>query len=199
MASNILYIAFQESVVPSDTNKSWNNSANRITPGITNMVDEDGNATTIDLVQNVNGDGDSPNGGDAVGINDAAWVDEIGISNEGHYVNATTAQYDFEGLTDSSTYEFEVFGSSSDGRETEWSFDGFSTTEGVLDNYDSGNTERNRRYTVVMSGISPTAGKIEMQWRKVSGTSYGFMNAMKITETPGTTNTTIAVPTGPLR
>ena len=177
MASNVVYINFRASTNAADTFKSWNNAPVTAESTLTDMVDEDGNATVFDWTQGI-GQGSTLNGVDAVGTGDAVWVDEAIISKEEHWIpDGQTRSFTLSGLNDAKTYELEVFGSRvGTGRSLEISTDGFISSESI-------DVANNSTLTAILSGVSPSGGAITLEWRPLPGEA-AYLGALKFTEIP---------------
>lgn len=184
MAKNV-YIAFQSAINAGNTFKTWN-STNDNTTGevIADLLDESGVATGWTLSCNAGATGRSSSGVNALGSGDAAWVDEAVISDEFFYEqeNVTPVIFEFSGLDDGKTYDFELFASwasASGNRRTEISVDGFSS---VADTVESQNNSTN---TAKVAGVSPSSGSILFQFRRHSADGFGHCNAIWIRENDG--------------
>lgn len=194
MADKIVYIHFTGGAAyAANTNKTWNNS-NHPTTGmdIADLDDSTGTATGWGFNTEDSGSiGYTSGGYDGVGTGDADWVDEADISYYFQYLTTTTAYWAFDSLNNSLEYDFEFYCSyTTADYETEFSLDD-STYEAANYSYN------NNSATTSITNVSPTAGVINVYWRRVSGRTGAVINAMKITEHAATGGASI-IPQGAL-
>lgn len=179
MASNIIYIAMQNSGTVANTFKTWNeDTSQQNTTEIINLLDEDGNATVFDWEQNGDNCGQATNGVNAVGTGDAAWCDEAIITQHRCDVATNVPQYRFFGLDNAKTYDFELFGSrdASGPRRLQISVDAFSSVEDEID------CAGNSTATAKALGVSPISNAIIIHWRKNPSDGFAYVSAVKMTE-----------------
>lgn len=182
MAVNV-YIAFQTTGgAPSDTFKTWNDTTNNGTGTLfADLLDDSGAATGwgFECTSGTGSGNVGTNGVNSVGSGDAAWVDEAIISDHYHFTSTDgAAVYEISGLDNAKTYTIEHYASrdGSGTRITEISIDGF------LNVADTVNALGNSSLIAVASNVSPSAGVITYSWRRQSGSSFGYINALRITE-----------------
>lgn len=183
-------VNFTNSSQAADTFGSWTNLVTGALNTTANILVFDGGADTGWDITVTIGTIQGPDGVNAVGTGDAAWVDEATISDTYHFVvGASEGQYTISGLDNSKTYTIKVFcsrDSTSGSIVGEYSTDGFTTFLEL-------NASLNSTQIVTLSNISPSSGNIVIDWRNKDDAGAAYFNAIEIVENDvGGTTTNIS-------
>lgn len=165
-----------------DTFGSWTNVVEPDVDVSFNLLDfSDGSDTGWDITITNAPDNQGATGVNAVGTGDADWVDEAGISQTFHYVDAAlddNAVDSISNLNDSLTYNIRVFPSrntAATDRKGDYSIDGFSSFQTV-------DAAGNSTAIAEFLNVSPVSGVIDVSWRVDSGDSFAYRNAIEVEE-----------------
>lgn len=169
------------------TATGWNNVTDVVDGTTIDLITATGATSAIDLVvvsepQN----GFDVNGGDSnfQGYNGQVLDYPVTACNDSHYAYTTGGSYKLTGLDNTKTYDIRIFGSRlpvSDTRVALYTINGQQQTlEGA----------NNTSQTVLFSNIVPASGVITIGFAAASGSTFGYLNVMDITEKP-------IVPTAP--
>ncbi len=195
------------SVVNPDSNGNhWNNIATGVF--YTDLIDNSGGATTIDLGFSTPVGTDSYNGpaGDtAAGVAatigatdiDAAALGDLGNVNAAYdFFAETNARFEIQGLDPAKTYNLSFYGSHKFNPDATtvysvYSDNTYSTlvASTALDVYEPGSPWLHNRDTVAtLTGVAPQASDILYVQFTGAGGDFGYLNAMQITAVPEPTS-----------
>jgi uncharacterized repeat protein (TIGR02543 family) len=153
---------------------NWNNITEyQVGSYLTDIIDSDGNSSSIDLSVTTRF---ASKGASGVDIDTGLYPRNVVI--DYFYINSgsTPSVLLFSGLNSAKTYNFSFFGSrdNSDSRNTDYTIGSETVTLNCGTNYDN---------TVEINNISPSAeGNVNISVQAGEGSSYGYLGAIKLIE-----------------
>jgi len=155
----------------------WNNTAGHPNTGdqYSGLADQYGNSTTISLILSDWTNGGSNNAGQSTGNNSGVYNDNILKSTYWTYTNPES--FIIKGLDDNKKYDLTFLGSrnANDNRTTKYTVGSQTATL---------NAASNTENTVTIDNLSASNGIIEVQVSRGTGSTYGYINALVLTEEP---------------
>lgn len=173
----LYYLAFQNTSSPNNTAYTWNSFTTPASSLSAGLLTSTGGASSIALGLTSYIPPKASFGVNAVGVGDAAWVNQAVISEQGWYTSQTNniIVMRFSGLDNAKLYDFSIFGSRASAANA------FTLNTQIGGVTKSLSTSMNSSLTTEFTDIAPTAGVINLTFT-TNASQSGFISAIKVNE-----------------